>query len=177
MNSKNVNHQVENDSSEGEGEELWNEIVSNELQLLEEFSRSDRKNLWNKIADYGSRTGKNVPKQILRTNYEDNYDERSLSRKISSYARVAGQKVIFQVFVLYYCLLDRDTPKWAKAPIISALGYFIFPLDAIPDIIVGAGYSDDLGVLVVAMGMVLAHVKDEHKDRAREQVARIFGND
>lgn len=177
MNSKDANHRVENVSPKGEGEELWNEIVNNELQLLEEFSRSDRKSLWDKIADFGSRTGKKVPTQILSTNYEDKYDEKSLSRKISKYARIAGKKVVFQVLVLYYCLLDKDTPQWAKAPIISALGYFIFPLDAIPDIIVGAGYSDDLGVLVVAMGMVLAHVKDEHKDRAREQVSRIFGND
>ena len=177
MNSKDTNHQEENSSSKWEDEELWNEIVNNELQLLEEFSQSDRKSLWNKIADFGSRTGKKIPTQILSTNYEDKYDEKSLLKKISSYARVAGKQIIFQVFVLYFCLLDKDTPKWAKTPIIGALGYFIFPLDAIPDIIVGAGYSDDLGVLVVAMGMILAHVKDEHKDRAREQVARIFGND
>jgi len=177
MKSKDVNRQVENVPSKSEGEELWNEIVNNEPQLLEEFSRSKRKSLWQKIADFGARKGKNVPKQILSTNYEDKYDEKLLSRKISSYARVAGQKVVFQVLTLYYCLLDKDTPKWAKAPIISALGYFIFPLDAIPDIIVGAGYSDDLGVLVVAMGTVLAHVKDEHREQARAQVTRIFGSD
>ena len=32
-----------------------------------------------------------------------------------------------------------------------AIGYFVSPIDAIPDIVPVAGYTDDLGVLVLAL--------------------------
>ena len=175
------NDKAENLPENVEGEELWNEIISDEQilpdKLLIKNREEDQKSLWKKIEDYGTKSGKKVPNQILKTNYESRYDEKSLFEKIRKFALVAGKKVIIQVLVLYYCLLDRDTPNWAKTTIIGALGYYIFPLDAIPDIIPGLGYSDDLGVLIFAMSTVIVHIKREHKERASEQVTTIFGND
>ena len=54
------------------------------------------------------------------------------------------------------------------------MGYFIFPLDAIPDITPVVGYSDDLGVLAMALAAVAIHIKDEHKQQAIEQLERWF---
>jgi uncharacterized membrane protein YkvA (DUF1232 family) len=45
----------------------------------------------------------------------------------------------------------------------------------IPDIIPGAGYGDDWGALVAALGTVAAYVKDEHKVKATAQMGRLFG--
>ena len=179
MKTADKKFEEENPSEKEDGEDFWNAIINNEQGLRDEIlknnNKEDRRSLWKKIEGFGTNTGMKVPNQILNTNYENKYDEKSLFEKISKFALVAGKKVIFQVLVLYYCLLDRDTPAWAKTTIIGALGYFIFPLDAIPDIITGIGYSDDFGVLVFAMGTVIAHIKEEHKERAKEQVSRIFG--
>ena len=71
--------------------------------------------------------------------------------------------------MLYYCCLDGDTPVWAKTVIVSALGYFITPLDAIPDLMPGVGFADDLGAVALAMATVLAHVKPEHTAARRKK--------
>lgn len=76
---------------------------------------------------------------------------------------------------LFFCLQDSDTPRWARGVIVGALGYLILPMDLIPDLIPGMGYTDDWAALVAALGVVSAYVKDEHKTRARDQLARLFG--
>lgn len=76
---------------------------------------------------------------------------------------------------LFYCLKDKNTPKWAKGVIVGALGYLILPTDLIPDIIPGAGYTDDWGALVAALGTVAAYIKDEHKSKAHAQMQRLTG--
>lgn len=88
----------------------------------------------------------------------------------------AGRKTLLTALTLFYCLQDRDTPAWAKGVIVGALGYLVLPMDLIPDVIPGVGYSDDLGALVAALGTVAAYVKDEHKSKATAQVNRLLGS-
>lgn len=101
-------------------------------------------------------------------------DQDSLWKKIKSVAKKAGREIIKLVLVLFYCLLDDDTPAWARATIIGALVYFISPIDAVPDFL-PAGYVDDLAVLGAAAGVVAAHIKSEHRRRAQEWVDDTFG--
>lgn len=89
--------------------------------------------------------------------------------------RVAGRKTLLAALTLFYCLQDADTPRWAKGVIIGALAYLILPTDLIPDMIPGAGYGDDWGAIVAALGTVAAYVKDEHKAKAHAQVNRLLG--
>lgn len=92
-------------------------------------------------------------------------------------ALTAGRKTLLTALTLFYCLQDRDTPTWAKGVIVGALGYLILPADLIPDIIPGAGFGDDWGALVAALGTVAAYVKDEHKTKAAAQVQRLLGSE
>ncbi|MBD2258612.1 DUF1232 domain-containing protein [Pseudanabaena sp. FACHB-2040] len=85
-----------------------------------------------------------------------------------------GLPITEKVLTLYYCFCDRDTPAWAKTVIVGALGYFILPLDAIPDITPVAGYTDDFGMLASAFAMVAVHIKQEHVDQAREKLKIWF---
>jgi uncharacterized membrane protein YkvA (DUF1232 family) len=78
---------------------------------------------------------------------------------------------------LFYCLQDPDTPKWAKATIAGALGYFILPMDLIPDFLPGAGFTDDWGALFAAIGTVAAYIKNEHRLKAASQWGRLFGQE
>ena len=74
--------------------------------------------------------------------YADHYSEEELKAKLSKTKRL-GRKLLKSVFELGYAFMSPDTPVWAKAVIIGALGYFICPVDATPDFIPGVGYVDD----------------------------------
>ena len=70
---------------------------------------------------------------------------------------------------------DEKTPLWAKTTIYGSLGYFISPIDAIPDITPIAGYSDDLGVLVLALSTVATYINDDVKNAASKKMIDWFG--
>ncbi len=86
-----------------------------------------------------------------------------------------GKKIFYMALVLYYCLKDPDTPAWARGVIIGALGYLIFPADAVPDFLPG-GQVDDLAVLAAAVAVVLVHIKPEHRRAAEEKMEEWFGS-
>ena len=73
----------------------------------------------------------------------------------------------------YYCAFDRTTPLRAKGILLAALAYFVMPFDAIPDFILGLGFTDDLTVIATAIAMIRVHMKPEHRDKARETVERF----
>jgi uncharacterized membrane protein YkvA (DUF1232 family) len=73
----------------------------------------------------------------------------------------------------YYCAFDRETPVQAKAALMGALAYFVGPLDAIPDVLPGVGFTDDAAVLLTALRMVAEHVRPEHRAAARVMLARM----
>jgi uncharacterized membrane protein YkvA (DUF1232 family) len=108
-------------------------------------------------------------------NYEKDYSEGSFWDKVKQHAIHAGSEVIEKALQLYYAAQEADTPLWAKTAIYSALGYFISPIDAIPDITPFVGFADDLGVLVVAVGTVALYINDDVKKKAKAKLAQWFG--
>lgn len=112
---------------------------------------------------------------MRKKNYSKAYSEPSLWRKLGSYALTAGKEIVEKVLTLFETLKDPDTPAWARAAIIAALGYFISPLDAIPDPTPVIGFSDDWAALIVAFATVLDYVKDEHVSAARLRLQQWFG--
>lgn len=122
-----------------------------------------------------------VVKKINGANMEDNneyssqYNDDNFWNKIKNYAKAAGETVLEPALKLYYSAEDADTPKWAKATVYGALGYFISPIDAIPDITPVVGYTDDLGVLVAATASIVAHIKEEHVKKAKETLKKWLG--
>jgi uncharacterized membrane protein YkvA (DUF1232 family) len=56
-----------------------------------------------------------------------------------------------------------EIPAWAKTAMYGALGYFILPLDAAPDVAPVVGYTDDLGVLALAVATVMIRITDDVK--------------
>ncbi len=112
---------------------------------------------------------------MIEGDYSEHYFEGGFWKKVRKFAARLGRKGLQTGLTLFYCLQDADTPAWAKGVIVGALGYFILPVDAIPDILPGLGLPDDLGALAAALGTVAAYIKDEHKQRAGEQVKRLLG--
>ena len=48
---------------------------------------------------------------------------------------------------VWYCARDPETPAPAKGLMLAALAYFVMPVDAIPDVIAGVGFTDDAAVI------------------------------
>ena len=74
----------------------------------------------------------------------------------------------------YYCALDPATPTRARALLFAALVYFILPGDLIPDFFAGVGFTDDLTVLMMAIGLVRIHLKDSHRAAARKALEALI---
>lgn len=113
---------------------------------------------------------------MAKTEYASHYSEAGFWNKVKGHAKTAGQKVLEQALKMYYSATDPDTPLWAKTTIYGALGYFISPLDAVPDLLPALGYTDDIGVLIAAATAVAAHIKDEHVQKARATLNQWFGD-
>jgi uncharacterized membrane protein YkvA (DUF1232 family) len=100
--------------------------------------------------------------------------ERKVRARIFDAARKAAGQIPFMedVIAAYYCALDPATPSRVRGAILAALAYFVMPLDMIPDVLLGVGFTDDASVLMGVLALVRAHVRDEHLDAAREALAR-----
>lgn len=103
------------------------------------------------------------------------YSDDSFWTKTRDVARRAGRELVEKAITLYHTAQDADTPRWARTVIVGVLGYFILPLDAIPDLTPAVGFADDLGSLVAAFGILAVHVKSEHRDKARRTTDQWFG--
>lgn len=78
-----------------------------------------------------------------------------------------------RLLAAYYCATDPATPPGAKATLLAALGYFVLPFDAVPDLLVAIGFADDLAVLLLALRAVQAHLTPEHEARAAAKLAEL----
>jgi uncharacterized membrane protein YkvA (DUF1232 family) len=111
---------------------------------------------------------------VLNRNHTALFTDDSLWEKLTKFGKAAGREMVERVLTMYYAFRDEDTPVWAKTILVSALAYFVCPIDAIPDVIPGAGYADDGGAIAVALGTVAVHIKEGHRQRARERTNGWF---
>ncbi|MBQ3458520.1 MAG: DUF1232 domain-containing protein [Synergistaceae bacterium] len=107
--------------------------------------------------------------------YLNNYSDESFWDKVKGVLKSAGLPLIYKAFQLYYVMKRPDCPIHIKAAIVATLGYFISPIDLIPDFVPFVGFSDDLGAIVAALVMAQMYVNDEVKRQAREAIDSIFG--
>ena len=108
--------------------------------------------------------------------YSKHFDENAFWEKLKYYARKAGIKVCYAALLLYYVLKSPTTSGKDRAKIIGALGYFILPIDLIPDFIPVAGYTDDLAALVWGVYCVIKSITPEVKAQAAAKLHDWFGD-
>ena len=75
------------------------------------------------------------------------------------------------VVAAYYCAIDPSTPTRVRGILLAALGYFVLPFDAIPDVFAVVGFGDDLAVLTTAITLVRGHMKASHYDSADQALS------
>ena len=90
--------------------------------------------------------------------------------------RVAA-KVPFakEALAVWYCAKDDDTPIAAKGMMLAALAYFVMPIDAIPDVIAGLGYTDDAAVFAALLAVLGKNLKPKHREAARHDIEKLRG--
>lgn len=114
------------------------------------------------------------PKDIEK--YQGHYDESKLGSKLPRVARKAGSKLVYCVLLLYYVLRSKTVSNADKTKIYGALGYFLLPLDILPDFIPLAGYTDDLTAVLWALHTVWKNITPEIKAQAAAKTREWFGD-
>lgn len=109
--------------------------------------------------------------------FGEHYSEDGLWKKIKKFAKKIGSKAVYAVLLLYFVMQKEEVPKKNKMIILGALGYFILPLDFIPDVAAGVGYTDDIGVLLAALWQVAMYIDDDVKSKAKAQLKKWFGEE
>lgn len=107
--------------------------------------------------------------------YKSHYSESKLMDKIRKFASSAGQKVVYAALLCFYVLKSDEVPLSEKAKIYGALGYFILPIDLIPDVIPVVGYSDDLTALLFALKSVKDNITPAIIRQAKDKLCVWFG--
>ncbi|MDE7475343.1 MAG: DUF1232 domain-containing protein [Duncaniella sp.] len=107
--------------------------------------------------------------------YADVYSSSSLLEKIGQFAKKAGIGFIYKVLLLYCGLIDEDVPSSEKLLAIAALGYFISPLDVVPDFIPG-GLVDDGAILAFALKPIYSSLSSKTKKDAVAMLHQWFGD-
>jgi uncharacterized membrane protein YkvA (DUF1232 family) len=102
-------------------------------------------------------------------------DERFWA-KLRNHARNAGVKIVYTALLLFYAYRRKETPTWARSIILGVLGYFLAPIDLIPDLTPILGYTDDLGVLGFGLVTIAAYVNQDVRQKARGRLDQWFGD-
>ncbi len=107
--------------------------------------------------------------------YQKDYSDESFWEKIKEVLITAGLPLIYKATQLYFVIQNPNCPIHIKTAIFATLGYFISPIDIIPDFVPFVGFSDDLSAIAAALIMAQMYVDEEVKRKARETIDRIFG--
>ena len=110
--------------------------------------------------------------------YGTYYSDNRFWKKVERVAKKVGATVLLPVFTLYYMLQDDKVSLQHKAYIVGALGYFILPIDLIPDgILPVIGFTDEIAVMTLVLKLVKDSITPEIKARANARVSEIIGTD
>src|SRR3990172_7194352 len=86
-------------------------------------------------------------------------------------------KLIMEARLIWRLLLDGRVSLWTKLIPAAALLYVLSPVDLIPDLIVGLGQLDDLGILLGSLRVFKSLVPDyiirEHQEIIAGQVIEV----
>ena len=107
--------------------------------------------------------------------YTSAYSDEGLLEKIGKYAKQIGLNLMYEVLLLWYVLDKEDLPADVKFKIYAALGYFISPIDIVPDVLPVVGYTDDAVAVGLAFGIAHMYVDEDVRRKAKAKIDDIFG--
>ena len=80
------------------------------------------------------------------------------------------QDIVRQARLAWRLFFDERVPLWAKLIPPAALAYVLFPIDIIPDVMLGLGQLDDIAVLLIGVKLF---VEVAPQDVVREHLVAL----
>ena len=108
--------------------------------------------------------------------YEKYFSESELWNKIAKIGKSIGAAIIYPVILLFNLLKSSETDLKEKTMIIGALGYFILPVDLIPDAIPTAGFTDDLAALGAIISALASCITLEMQNESKQKCHELLGD-
>lgn len=109
--------------------------------------------------------------------YTNDFSDGKFWSKMKEVAKKIGLKATSYALILYYVLQKKEVPLADKMLITGCLGYFILPLDLVPDIIPAMGYSDDVVGMLFAIKRCMNYVDDKIKENVSNRLVSWFDID
>ncbi|AMJ62127.1 hypothetical protein AXW83_19130 [Bosea sp. PAMC 26642] len=102
-------------------------------------------------------------------------DEARFGSDFISVLRRVAKRIPFSEDLLaaWICARDPATPRRVRFTLLAALGYFVLPIDAIPDILPFLGFTDDAAVIAAAIAAVAGSITPEHREKAKAALAQL----
>ena len=108
--------------------------------------------------------------------YEKYFSESDLLAKIGKVGKTIGATILYPVLLLFNLLKSNEVNLKEKAMIIGTLGYFILPVDLLPDAIVGAGYTDDAAALMGTLTALASCFTEDMQLTSKQQLKKLLGD-
>ena len=102
-------------------------------------------------------------------------DEERFGSEFIGLLRRVAKRIPFaeDILAAWICARDPATPRRVRLTLLAALGYFVLPLDALPDVMPLLGFTDDAAVIAAALAAVAGSITPEHRAKAREILAGL----
>lgn len=107
--------------------------------------------------------------------YAGYYTPAALFAKLKKVVGKVATKTLYVVLVLYYATFDPALPLKDGIMVAAALGYFILPLDFIPDGLPG-GFADDAGALFYVARHIWNNLSESTLRKAECKLREWLGN-
>ena len=172
INEENNNNQINNNENQDNQNRINEETNNGESNNNNENNENQENN--GDAPPNSENSDCPVPANIK--DYEKHFSFGGLMDKIKETAKKAGLKAIYMALLLYYALESPTITVMDKAIIYGALGYFISPIDIVPDILPLIGLTDDIAVLAWAFSRVKHNVTDMTREKAKTKLKIWFGN-
>lgn len=108
---------------------------------------------------------------------DKHYSDKKFLTKIQRVGGKLGKEAMQAAATLFVALKSPDMPKSSKMIVLGALGYFILPVDVITDFLPLVGLTDDVTVIMLALGKVYLSITDEMKEEAATLTEKWTGKE
>ena len=185
-NENNENNEI-NEINENAPPVIQNNQINNINNIIHEENNNNENKI--NIENYNENSNNAENQNIQKDNensdcpvpigelnkYEKHFSFNNLMAKIKETAKRVGLKAIYMALLLYYALESPTLSVMDKAIIYGALGYFISPIDIIPDALPIIGFSDDIAVLAWAFNKIKDNITDLTREQAKTKLKVWFG--
>jgi uncharacterized membrane protein YkvA (DUF1232 family) len=96
---------------------------------------------------------------------EDSFRQRFFAMLARHAARLPFAE---DIVAAWFCTRDPQTSPRVRYILMAALGYFVLPIDAIPDFLPLIGFTDDAAVIAAALATVAGAITPSHRMKAQD---------